>query len=319
MIYVEMAGRCGNQLFHYACARYIQIQLKEEQQMVFNFNSIFEENNPEEGWYDCLSDYNVIPYVYYNKSGTVLKNESSIIQKICILMKSIHIKVHRNKSRQEQAKVASKMQYFLNLLGVFWIREGVNKIYPITQASNNIILTGVCESPEIFDGIASILREELTPKMPVLDKNIELFNKICNTDSICVSVRRGDFFNSKNQKSFAVCNIEYYLNAKKIMDKKSLKRPSYFIFSDDIEWCKKNLKYEGDVTFVSQDMPIYETLRLMYSCKHFIISNSTFSWWGQFLSRNVLNKIVISPSIWNNDGYQSPLINKKDWILLDTE
>ena len=255
--------------------------------------------------------------MYYNQPGNVLKKKSSIIQKICILIKAVHIKMHSNKSRQERARVASKMQCFLNFFGVFWIREGVNKIYPVCRGLKNIVLTGVCESPQIFDEIAETLREELTPKKPILDKNIELFKKICDTDSICVSVRRGDFFNSQNQKSFGICNIQYYLKAKEIMDKKILNEPSYFIFSDDIEWCKENLNYEGDVTFVSQDMPIYETLRLMYSCKHFIISNSTFSWWGQFLSRNLSNKIVISPSIWNNDGYESPLINKKDWILLD--
>lgn len=62
-------------------------------------------------------------------------------------------------------------------------------------------------------------------------------------------------------------------------------------------------------------MPVYETLRLMYNCKHFILSNSTFSWWGQFLSTSK-NKLVVSPSLWNNDGYQSQLI-QKDWILIN--
>ena len=90
----------------------------------------------------------------------------------------------------------------------------------------------------------------------------------------------------------------------------------FFCFSDDIEWCKENLNFEGaNVVYVSQDMPVYETLRLMYHCKHFILSNSTFSWWGQFLSKNN-NKIVVSPSRWNNDGYDSNLINK-DWVLID--
>lgn len=61
-------------------------------------------------------------------------------------------------------------------------------------------------------------------------------------------------------------------------------------------------------------MPVYETLRLMYSCKHFIISNSTFSWWGQYLSRND-HKIVISPSKWNNDDFDTPLL-EDEWIKL---
>lgn len=103
---------------------------------------------------------------------------------------------------------------------------------------------------------------------------------------------------------------------KKKLENKKLKNLTFFVFSDDIDWCKKELGFNGsNVIFVSQDMPVYETLRLMYTCKHFILSNSTFSWWGQFLSR-AKNKLVVSPSRWNNDGYQSKLI-QKNWILIN--
>lgn len=105
------------------------------------------------------------------------------------------------------------------------------------------------------------------------------------------------------------------MNAKQIMDQK-VERPHYFIFSDDIEWCKDNLPFGNTaITFVPSDIEMHEKIRLMYSCKHFIISNSTFSWWGQFLSRNE-DKIVVSPSRWNNNGYDSPLIDSS-WILVD--
>ena len=67
--------------------------------------------------------------------------------------------------------------------------------------------------------------------------------------------------------------------------------------------------------FISQDMPVYETLRLMYSCKHFILSNSTFSWWGQYLSQND-KKVVISPSRWNNDDFYTPLMDS-EWIKIE--
>lgn len=130
---------------------------------------------------------------------------------------------------------------------------------------------------------------------------------------MCIHVRRGDFFADSNAKSFAVCDIDYYLKAKAIMDKK-IREATYFVFSNDIEWCRANLNL-GGVTYVKQDIPVYETLRLMYSCKHFILSNSTFSWWGQFLSKNE-NKVVVSPARWNNDGYNTVLIGK-DWIKIE--
>ena len=146
-------------------------------------------------------------------------------------------------------------------------------------------------------------------------RNKKIFNEISEKNSVCISVRRGDFFNAENEKTFGVCTIQYYINAVEIMNEK-VDAPIYYVFSDDISWCKKNLRFDGEVEFVPQDMPVYETLRLMYTCKHFIISNSTFGWWGQYLSRNN-DKVVISPSRWNNDGFESRLIDK-NWILLDT-
>ena len=314
MIYVEMSGRCGNQLFHYAVARYVQLK-NGDRDLVLNYNSIFNKHRENEGWYDVLTEYKTVPYTYYNKRGTVLKNESNFYQKILIGLKAIHIKFYSNKGRQIRADRASVGQKLLNSAGVYWVREGVNKI-TVRGGIKNSIITGVCETPFIYE-IQEELQNELEPKIDVLWENIELYNDICNSESICVSVRRGDFFNEKNKRSFGVCSEQYYLQGKKVLDERlqEHKNIRYFIFSDDIEWCKNNLKLEN-CTYVSQDMPVYETLRLMYSCKHFIVSNSTFSWWGQFLSRNK-DKIVVSPARWNNDGYDSQLIGD-DWVLIET-
>ena len=178
-------------------------------------------------------------------------------------------------------------------------------------------MTGICETSFIYE-IQGVLQKELIPRADVLPENMELYNAILNSESVCLNVRRGDFFSTQFQKSFGVCSEQYYITAKELMDEhlNGVQNVKYFVFSDDIEWCKNNLGLDG-CTFASQHIPIYETLRLMYSCKHFIISNSTFSWWGQFLSKNK-NKIVISPSRWNNDGYDSHLIGR-NWILVNCD
>lgn len=311
-VYVEMGGRCGNQLFHYACARFVQIKTNDKH-LILNFNSIFAQNKKELGWYDVLEDFNTVPYVYYDKPGTVLKNETTLVEKIPVLLKSFDVWINRNRSREERAKKAQRFQSVLNRFNVYWVREGVTRLYPI-RGRNKSIITGNCESYEIFDEIGDILREELQPVHEVEERNRKLIDKITRTNSICISVRRGDFFNTQFEKSFGVCTIKYYYDAVEIM-KNKIEAPVFFVFSDDINWCKENLHFNADTEYVSQDMPVYETLRLMYSCKHFIISNSTFSWWGQYLSRNK-EKIVVSPSRWNNDGFNSRLIEKK-WILID--
>lgn len=289
--------------------------------MILNFNQIYSKHREAEGWYDVLTEYKTVKYKYYTKKGTVLKNESNLFQKILIFIKTLHIKLYSHCTRQKRADVAPIAQRILNYFGIYWVREGVNKLYFFERNNRKIkksIVSGPCEVSLIYE-IQNLLQNELEPREAVMPKNKKLLDEISNVESVCISVRRGDFFNTTNSKSFAVCTENYYKVAKSIMDNKLNKKSNvkYYIFSDDINWCKETLMFsENNITFVSQDMPVYETLRLMYSCKHFILSNSTFSWWGQFLSRNT-NKIVISPNRWNNDNYDSVLINRKEWILVD--
>lgn len=317
MIYIEQGGRHGNQFFHYAVARYIQIKIGgEENKLVMNYNNVFKKNRRDEGWKDCLEDFQTVEYSYYDGNGTVLKEMTNVLQKIFIGFKALHIKLNKSKSRQIQANKAKIGQKLLNFLGVYWIREGVNKVW--TYPRKKIIVTGPCEVSFIYE-IQKELQNEIVPKKDVLPENKKLLEEICETESVCVSVRRGDFFSDTNVKSFGVCTPQFYKLAKNKMDNElSGKNLVYYVFSDDVDWCRKNLFPVNDrnIEYVSQDMPVYETLRLMYNCKHFILSNSTFSWWGQFLSRNK-DKIVISPSKWNNDGYESVLISK-EWIKINT-
>lgn len=139
--------------------------------------------------------------------------------------------------------------------------------------------------------------EEFTPKVPLLEKNKTLYEKIVNTNSVCISIRRGDIVEKKELASqMYVCNKLYFNKALNYLKKLDINF-QYIVFSDDIEWVKENMKFPDGTLFEDGTDPVWEKLRLMYSCKHFIISNSTFSWWAQYLSKNE-NKIVISPSKW---------------------
>ena len=183
MLYVEMDGRCGNQLFHYAVARYIQLSIGDNQKICFNFNKIFNKNDVNHGWVDYLRDFNTIPYTYYSKSGTILKNESNLIQKIAIGIKALQLKVLSNKSRQEQPDKAEVGQKFLNKLGVYWVREGVNKIFP--YSNSKILVSGICESNFIYE-IQEILQNEIVPKSPISPNHKALMKKIENSNSVCI-------------------------------------------------------------------------------------------------------------------------------------
>ena len=99
-----------------------------------------------------------------------------------------------------------------------------------------------------------------------------------------------------------ICSLEYYYNAiKKITE--IVRKPHFFIFSDDIKWAQDNLKISYPATFVNHnaDGKPFEDLRLMSLCKHHIIANSSFSWWGAWLSIDP-DKIVFAPKEWFTDS-----------------
>ena len=111
-----------------------------------------------------------------------------------------------------------------------------------------------------------------------------------------------------------VCDKDYFLKA---MDeaKKRISNPTFIFFSDDIEWVRENIHCDVPCYYESGKDPVWEKLRLMYSCKHFIISNSTFSWWAQYLSRNE-NKIVIAPDRWSNNLEEHSMLLDDSFIKI---
>ena len=110
-----------------------------------------------------------------------------------------------------------------------------------------------------------------------------------------------------------MCDLPYFHKAIDIM-KNRLNNPVFYLFSDDIDWAKSHLKNE-EINFVDEKTKDYEQLRLMYNCKHFIMSNSTFSWWAQYLSENP-DKIVIAPAKWMPYDTEKRDIYQDNWILI---
>ncbi|RYX87554.1 alpha-1,2-fucosyltransferase, partial [bacterium] len=130
-------------------------------------------------------------------------------------------------------------------------------------------------------------------------------NDITNSENaVSVHIRRGDYITDKEANSLmGVMPISYYNAAMEIINKK-ISKPEFYFFSDDLNWVKENFK--GDNYHYIDSGKDYTDLHLMQICKHNIIANSSFSWWGAFLNKN-LNKIVIAPKNW----VSNPEINKK--------
>jgi hypothetical protein len=185
----------------------------------------------------------------------------------------------------------------------------------ILKVRDNSYLAGWWQNEVYFSTIRKKLLKEFVPKKfsKTCKKYLELING--SPEAVSVHVRRGDYVtNVHANKNHGLTPMKYYQTAIKIFEDK-LTNPIFFVFSDDIQWCKKNIK-AARINFV-EDTVGYEDMRLMSRCKHNIVANSSFSWWGAWLNDNP-DKIVVAPKVWfqNKDSNQATSIVPNSWIRL---
>ncbi len=169
----------------------------------------------------------------------------------------------------------------------------------IQQSTPNMYLAGLFQSEKYFahrtDLILNLYR------FPVLneEKNKQIAAEIKSTNSISIHIRRGEFANDpKFRKLIGTPPLEYYYNAVDYIARR-IKSPVFFVFSDDPKWVKQNfqIKHFFKVIDWNTGEKHWRDMQLMSLCKHNIIANSTFSWWGAWLNQNP-DKIVIAPKRW---------------------
>lgn len=166
-----------------------------------------------------------------------------------------------------------------------------------------IYLNGYFQSERYFAPVADQLRKHLQFRKAPSPENAKLLHQINSCMAVSLHVRRGDYLTPLNQKIFGnICTPDYYQKAISMIIK-DVEQPSFFVFSDDIEWAKANI-YISDFPVhyvnINTGHTPYEDLRLMSNCRHHIIANSSFSWWGAWLNPRA-DKIVLAPPAWIHD------------------
>lgn len=299
MIGVYFDGRLGNQFFRYAFARAIRKERGEQDGFVFNFNTVHQRGTVSDGFEDELKYFNVLPYRV--SEGNLTKELGGLRQKLAYCEDIF-------KQRFFGKQHTLKELHSLDKLGIIYSREDESDLKIQCPHTPTVIINGKFEVPSYFSAVEDILRQEFTPKYPERLENRELYDVIRSTNSVCISIRRGDFVpNMGTENEFFVCDRLYFEHAME-KAKQLIDHPTFIFFSDDIDWVKKNIPVDVPAYYESGLDPIWEKMRLMYSCKHFIISNSTFSWWAQFLG-SWKDKVVISPDRWwNNPDWHSYLL-----------
>lgn len=182
------------------------------------------------------------------------------------------------------------------------------------QFGSNTYLEGFWQSEKYFSNITSTIRQDFILKNPISETTKKMQDDIKDTNSICVHLRRahgGGDFHTKYDMTYYESGIKYITEKKKI-DK-------IFVFSDDIEWCKENIKFDISTIFVDNDSAGVKGeghLYLMSLCQNFVIPNSTFSWWGAWLSVNP-DKIVVAPkNLFTNENINNKDLIPDSWIRI---
>jgi hypothetical protein len=188
-----------------------------------------------------------------------------------------------------------------SLLYPKYIKEIESTVYlsAIDNCNVGSYLDGYWQNPSYFDEYKEQLGIELTPIRDLSKQAQVWLERIEADNSVSLHVRRGDYaLNEHTNSVHGLCSVEYYQNAVEYMHTK-LDNPTFYIFSDDIQWCKNNLDSIDNLNFVDDTKTAIDDLILMKNCKANIIANSTFSWWGAYLGGS---NFVAAPISWFSES-----------------
>ena len=268
-------GGLGNQMFQYAAGRNLSVKLQNE----FKIDHSFLET-------DAKGEYTKRHY------------ELNVFN--CIQTKSDNSELNTIKQLQK-TEMLPKLYNKLFLNNTFTIFNEKNTLYnsAIENLNGNIYLNGFWQSEKYFLSIHETLLKEFSLKQTLSQEAEILKNKIISDQhSVSIHFRRGDYVHLASANTFhGTTELDYYHSAMDVI-KAKITNPSFYIFSDDMNWVKENFKIEK-ATYI-EELKSYEDLELMKTCEHNIIANSSFSWWGAWLNDNT-EKTVIAPKQWFKD------------------
>lgn len=190
-----------------------------------------------------------------------------------------------------------------------------DKVYSIDY---DCYYEGSWQNEKYFKNIENIIRNAFVFKHNLDERNNLLLKSIQSTNSVAIHVRRGDYLLEEAYKN--ICDFAYYINAIKYI-KDNVDNPTFYIFSNDADWCKINilpLCGSAEVIDWNDGSESWKDMYLMSLCNHNIIAHSSFSWWSAWLNIRK-NKIVVSPRKWFNKKGIIETPQLKDWILMDNE
>ncbi|WP_419737142.1 alpha-1,2-fucosyltransferase [Pseudomonas sp. COR18] len=288
MIISNIIGGLGNQMFQYAMARALSLELDAE--LLLDVSS-FDSYSLHQGF----------------ELGRVFKVKNSLarIEDVKSVLGWQQIPLFKRALKRSQLSWLRKKSLAIEPFFQYW--EGVDSL------PKNCYLSGYWQSERYFKKYSAVIRDDFSFDFKMSKENECFSEKIRQSNSVSIHVRRGDYVNNS---VYAACSLEYYRAAIAHVLENS-DRPVFFVFSDDIEWVRNNLEFESEHYYIDHNKAgeSYNDMRLMSYCKHHVIANSSFSWWGAWLNPSS-QKIVIAPRQWFTDGTNTTDLIPAEWTVL---
>lgn len=185
----------------------------------------------------------------------------------------------------------------------------------IREAPAHCYLMGYWQSEKYFQGVAPTIRADFAFRSPLAGRNEALANDILGLNAVSLHVRRGDYVNDRTTAAtHGVCSLDYYRKAIQYMEDR-VDNPVVFVFSDDMPWVRQHLALPLPVRYVEHNERAYDDMHLMSLCKHHVIANSSFSWWGAWLNP-APRKIVVAPRQWFAVDRRTEDLLPASWVAL---
>ena len=288
MIIVRAWEGLGNQLFQYAFARAISLRTREQIKIDKNhiFGELYEEGNVKRDFalqhfnitLECANEYDLSKYSFLERKN--------LLQKVIFFLSVKRIWKYSFYEEKKEDFAPDRL-----------------------MLSRNSYIKGWFQNEKYFAQYRDVLLRELTLKKDI-EIGAELQELLDRENTVSIHKRRGDY-----KRLGLALNTEYYRRAI-LHIQQYVKNPHFLVFSNEIDWVKSNMEFPSNTYYVNEkgNLKDYEELMLMSYCKHNIISNSTFSWWGAWLNRNE-DKKIITPKRWVFLGINKNFhIAPKRWI-----
>lgn len=299
MIVVKLIGGLGNQMFQYAYG--LQLAKVYGEDICFDV-SYYPPEKPL-----SLYNLNVPVYPLWDTVGIAAKERKSVIS--AQKRFRVHQKVFRIVGRTD--RTGHKLFIKHAKKGRLFNFDPYYYEIPTTEKENKY-LYGYFQGEQYFDACKEQLKQEFTVAQPLSENAQAYLQQINTSKAVALHIRLGDYKNAKNT-DLDVCSLAYYRRAIAYISN-HLDNYKLFVFTNDVQMASSMLEFPENTVMV-QGTKDYEDFALMQQCSHFILSNSTFSWWAAYLADN-LDKIITVPEKWRHSEKEEPAIYTANMVKL---